>query len=151
MILGWVTSPFSITFVHFIYPHCSFNKCYLKSHCDACLPIVSQLRFHPSLFSFVSQQAESLQTTFLDSLISWLFVRFCQWEELVGVWKTKGGKKPTPSQSQLQGMPPTVASSREDKFCLGNAFLTAEAAVPPERSGQAYAPESPSSDVVQFQ
>lgn len=32
-----------------------------------------------------------------DSLVSWLFVRFCQWEELVGVWKTKGKKKPAPN------------------------------------------------------
>jgi len=33
-------------------------------------------------------------------------------------------------------------------LCLGNAFLRAEAAAPPEGLAQAYAPGSPSSNVM---
>lgn len=48
----------------------SFDKCYLQGYCANYSPSASQFHFHPSLFSFVPQQAKSLQTTLLDSLVS---------------------------------------------------------------------------------
>lgn len=47
-------------------------------------------------------------------------------------------------------MLPAVASGRKTSFCLGNAFLRAETATPPEGLAQAYAPGSPS-NVMLFQ
>lgn len=50
--------------------------------------------------------------------VSWLLVRFCQWEALIGVWKTKGERRPDPSRSQLQEMPPRVAWQRAGEKLL---------------------------------
>lgn len=48
-------------------------------------------------------------------------------------------------------MLPAVPSGRKTSFCLGNAFLSAETATPPEGLAQAYAPGSSSSNVMLFQ
>lgn len=113
------------------------------------LPTVSQLHFHPSSF-FAFHQAESLQTTFLDSLVSWLLVRFCQWKALVGVWKTKVKKKPSPIQSQLQEMPPGGKQGRQAP-AQEMPILIALVAAPPVGLALVYGARSLSSEVVQFQ
>lgn len=122
----------------------------LESYSVGYLPIVSQLHFHPSLFSFASHQAESLQTTFLDSLVSWLLVRFYQGKALVGVWKTKVKKKPAPTQSQLQEMPPGGQQGRPAP-AQAMPILIAQVAAPPVGLALVYGAGSLSSEVVQFQ
>lgn len=87
-ILGWVANPFSTYYVCTFYvPPFSFNKCCLKSYlCTFCLSAL----FPPFIVLLC------IPTAFLDALVSWLFLWFCQWEALVGVWKTKGKEKPVP-------------------------------------------------------
>lgn len=65
-----------------------------------------------------------------------------------GISRSLEDKRKSQSQSQLQEMLPAVASGRKTSFCLGNAFLSAETATPPEGLAQAYAPGSPSSNVM---
>lgn len=99
------------TFVHFMYLLCSFNKCCLKSYlCTFCLSAL-----FPAFIVLLC-----IPTTFLDSLVSWLFLWFGQWEALVGVWKTKGKEKPVPVPAA--GDASCSSQWQEDKLLLRQCF-----------------------------
>lgn len=107
--------------------------CWLFAYC-------SSAPFPPFLILLESQQDESLQTTFLDSLVSW-----CQSGSATGKrWQEFGrGKEeeacPSPSPA-ARDAPPRVQQG-EMGSCSGNAILTADAA-PPVGLAQGYAPGS---------
>lgn len=84
--------------------------------------------------------------------VSWLLVRFCQWEAKI-VWKTKRKRKPDPFPFSAAG----DASQSGSAWRLGGApvqamsILTAEAAVPPMGVALVYALVFVSSLVTHFQ